>query len=216
MAFVWKLRANNSLRWAVIDLVAQAKHSCWFNLWTWLLPGVVPKPTCQVPQAGACSCSGRSGCQVQFWEEVRLQRWRQQRHQIYRPRQHRRTGPEPRANLQLRRTEPHRWPGQHHRERAGGPSEDLRVHRHGSDSTEPRLGHRSGDHHLYPGLVGRAIRQRTVVLAKTERSQRYISKDQHVLMKLHSGGRKTEQRKRDTFPPPPETEKQCPRQTEGQ
>ncbi|KAE8285624.1 Paired mesoderm homeobox protein 2B Neuroblastoma Phox [Larimichthys crocea] len=117
-------------------------------------------------------------------------------------------GPEPSAHLQLRRTESHRRPGQHHRERTGGPSEDFCVRRHGCDSTEPRLGHHPGDHHLYPGLIGRAIRQRTVIFAKTERSQSYISKDQHVLMKLHSGGRKTEQRERDTFPHPPETEKQ--------
>lgn len=187
--------------------LAQTKHSCWFTFCTWFTTGVVPKPTCQVPQAGAGSCSGRSRCQVRFWKEVRLQRWRQQRHQIHRPRQHRRTGPEPRAHLQLRRTEPHGRPGQYHRERTGGPSEDLRVHRHGSDRTQPRLGHRTGHHHLYPGLIGRAIRQRTVVFAKTERSQSYISKDQHVLMKLHSGRSKTEQRDRNKFPQPPETEK---------
>lgn len=172
---------------------------------------MVPKPTCQIPQAGAgCSCS-RCCSQVQFWKKVRFERWRQQRDQNHRPWQHRRTGPEPRAHLQLRRAEPYCRPSQHHRERTSGPSEDLRVHRHGSDSTKPRLGHRTGDHHLYPGLIGRALRQRTVVFAKTERSQSYVSKDQHVLMKLHIGEREAEQGKRDTFPPSLETEKQSPK-----
>lgn len=183
-----------------------------FNFHTWFVTGVVPKPTRQIPQAGAGSRSGRGRRQVQLREEIWLKRWRQQRRQIRWPRQHRRTGPEPSAHLQLRGTEPHRRAGQHHRERTGGPSEDLCVHRHGRDSAEPRLGSRARHHHLYPGLFGWAVRQCTVVFAKTERSQSHVSKDQHVLMNLHSG--KVNKEGKNGFPVFRRLKSNCPTQRE--
>lgn len=165
--------------------------------------GVVPKPPRQIPQAGARSCSGRRGRQVQLWKEVRLQGRRQQRRQDNRPRQHRRTGTEPGPHLQLQRAEPHYRTSQHHRKRTVGASKTLRFHWHGSDSTEPRLGHSTWYHHIHPGLFGGALRKRTVVFAKTERGQSDASEDQHVLMPRHI----TEGETQTHFLPSPETEK---------
>ncbi|XP_077388381.1 paired like homeobox 2Bb isoform X2 [Festucalex cinctus] len=154
--------------------------------------GLVPEPTCQVPQAGARRLSSSGRRQVQFGQEVGPAGRRQQRRQIHRPGQH--GGPQPAAHLQLRRAQPHRRAGERRRwrrqRRTVGGRQGRRVVRHGGgrggDGVEPRLGLRPGDHHLHPGLAGRPVRQRAVVLAETERSQGRLSKKRHVLIDLHT------------------------------